>query len=361
MPSFKPLSFAQIESNFNELAKSELIKHDALADFDNIIKSSPARAAQLTLIDSLFSFLRRADLNEEQKVWIQMGAMLAVKKQIEKSYWLRSPANSLTYANMDKTLGITEANKLDDISRVYAQRAFANFMRQQAYKEAVMKEVVKPEYLQLDLSIQAPVTQNAISSTHKAISALTPASKRHVEVKEPVVDVSHMRASKYNEYKDMLKKRPKQNKNHKFKYYEYTSHYIKTDDNMPIDEKLVNLARLDNHMRKATWVHDDIKTFNKNKYLNKIDYCHDQDYNYNYYWSQPILTAERRLEGVKNRQITDSTNASDHMFGDALSKYNRQEYKNSHLHPQITLFDRSKLNKIKPTVVEVDDTVKLAK
>lgn len=344
MPTFKPTSFTQLAKNFDEMSLEELKRHNAVSDFNNLIIASPERAAQLTFIDNLISFLRRSKkLDESEKAAILTGALLDVKKQIKVTYFLRSPENSYVYSQIDKVIGVKDDNKLDRVTKHHNQRAYVAFLMHEEYMKEVMKGVEKAELLRLNKHITSTVQASHVSTATAVLKKLQSGSKHHVELSEKALDTTHMG------FKKSKKVESSNPKHTKFSDKEYTRHYIATE-NISEEERAIRFARYGIHMRTMYKVHNEVLAFDQSSLHTPIIY--------DTYYHQPTLTATNRIEGQKNYRISDVEDMSYHFdeYDDA-SRARRQEIKERDLHPSIRLFDKSKLKHVEPKPEVVQEQV----
>lgn len=342
MPTFKPASFNQLEDNFDKMSLEELKRYNAENDINKLVMAAPERAAQLTFIDNLISFLCRSDkLDESEKVAILTGALLDVKKQIADTYIIRPADNSYVHAQIDKVLGVTAENKMDAVTKQHSHRAYVAFLMHEDYMKEVMKGVEKAELLKLNKHVNPVVQEKHVSTAAAVLKKLQSGSKYHVEVKEKALDNSHVG------YDDLIKSGAR---NNYFYTKKYTPDYIVTE-NLSDVERDLRLARYRIYMHQTHKLLEEVETFKKSSLHTAIRLKSD--------YKQPTITDANWVKEIKNRRISDIEDRNYHFkhakHSEVLLRANRHEFKEHTLHPSIRLFDKSKLKHVEPKAEVVQE------
>ncbi len=330
-----PSSLESLSKNFNELRTNELERHNAMAEFDLLLAKSPQRAAQLTYLDGVIDVLKKAQLDNNRKAWILIGALLEVKRQIAASYKIRSADNSYVHANINKVIGIDADSKFDETHARFAHSELVAFMHHQEYKEAVMATVEKADYLNLKLTNDTPVTQKALSTAAMAMQRMNATSKHHVDVKEQNAAYDFMKASPINPARNFSLKKS----NYYFSTDEFD--YIDADPTLTENEKQQRTVQC-----KASISHQR-QMYNMRVPImyqpTKLRHVFTSPYH-----PEPILVTNEATvkEGFKNKEIYDNTRWIDNLDWEVLNRARKHEFKETNLHPMLRLFDRSKLKHV---------------
>lgn len=257
MPAFKPLSFQEIDQNFNNLALAELKKYDAVDDFRKFAAAAaPERSVQLEFLDDLITVLKKSTLEEAAKISIISGALLDVKQQIANTYWVQLTNRSLVHAGIDAVMGVSVDNVLDKFTQAQMKRDFIQFMLKPENSNLILPHLNNAHLLKLNLTPEAVVTpamKREIASTANMLQTLKADAKQHIVVTDKTLDTTHMHRDSTHQW----------DSKHPWMYSEHTPDYIKADANIPLVEQKLAIEKFKSHMRRAERLSYAISDFDK--------------------------------------------------------------------------------------------------
>lgn len=116
-------SFAELKKELEGIITAELVSKKK-----GTINEVQARATQLNFLEKICALVENLGIKDTEKTAILAGSMYLVRKQIQKTYLLRSPDNSEIHKKFGELLGAESISHLDHESLLHAANNFIRYV-----------------------------------------------------------------------------------------------------------------------------------------------------------------------------------------------------------------------------------------